>query len=215
MGLGKEKAKQLVKEGLKKINQLHMKKWLDKLPKETQLYLQLKPNQSIPNKDIAELEPELKCGMDVRLVGSYRRGKPTSRDIDIMLVSDDDDIIEKYIKKLSKKLKIYPYSKGMDKLSMIMDVTELLGKSEQAIYKLDVFRVKPENVIPMMLYATGPKEHNIRMRTKAKKNKLLLNQKGLFEKLKNGEIKKINDLYTEEAYFDALGMKYEEPSKRT
>ena len=39
----KEKAKKLISEGLTHINQLHSKKWLDKLSEETKLYLKLKP----------------------------------------------------------------------------------------------------------------------------------------------------------------------------
>jgi DNA polymerase (family 10) len=59
-----------------------------------------------------------------------------------------------------------------------------------------------------MLYSTGSKENNIRMRAKAKSQGLLLNQYGLFKK---GE--KIN-LKTEKDYYDYLGMKYLEPHER-
>jgi len=214
MGIGPEKAQVLIDDGLTKINQLHMKKWLAKLPEETQLYLKLKPNQEIPHADIAKLEKKLKLTYNITLVGSYRRGKPTSRDIDIMITSMDEDIINKYLTKLKKKLTVYPYSQGRDKMSFILDCTELLKRSAPCIYKLDVFRVEPDNQIPMLLYSTGSKEFNIRMRAIAKKKGYLLNQKGLFKKQSNGETRKVPELYSEEDYFEKLEMDYLEPSER-
>jgi DNA polymerase/3'-5' exonuclease PolX len=214
MGIGPERAQSLIDDGLTAVNQLHMKKWLAKLPEETRLYLKLKPNQTIPHADIKALEKHLKCSYDISLVGSYRRKKSTSRDIDIMISNIDEDIIEKYLRALKKKLPVYPYSQGNDKMSIILDCTSLLGKSEQCIYKLDVFRVEPENKIPMLLYATGSKEFNITMRSIAKKKGFLLNQKGIFRKKSNGETEKVKGLKTERDYFDTLSMAYLEPEKR-
>lgn len=206
MGIGKVLSQTLIDDGLTNINQLHMTKWQTKLPLETQLYLKLKPMQNIPYADIAKLEKKLVNGNSV-IVGSYRRKKATSRDIDIMLVSKDEDAIAKYLKKLKTKLAVYPYSQGHDKMSMII-------KSKQLIYKLDVFRVLPENRIPMLLYATGSKEFNIRMRSVAKAKGYLLNQKGLFKKQSNGETRRVPNLNSEKDYFRVLSMDYLEPSKR-
>jgi DNA polymerase/3'-5' exonuclease PolX len=214
MGIGPERAQSLIDDGITTVIQLYMKKWLAKLPEETQLYLKLKPSQTIPHADIKALEKHLKCSYDITLVGSYRRKKATSRDIDIMISSTDENIIEKYLSTLKKKLTVYPYSQGNVKMSLILDCTELLGKSEQCIYKLDVFRVEPENKIPMLLYATGSKEFNITMRSIAKKKGFLLNQKGIFRKKSNGETEKVRGLKTERDYFDTLSMTYLEPDKR-
>jgi predicted flap endonuclease-1-like 5' DNA nuclease/predicted nucleotidyltransferase len=214
MGIGPDRAQSLIDDGITTVIQLYMKKWLAKLPEETQLYLKLKPSQTIPHADIKALEKYLKCSYDISLVGSYRRKKSTSRDIDIMISSTDEDIIEKYLRALKKKLTVYPYSQGKDKMSLILDCTKLLGKSEQCVYKLDVFRVEPENKIPMLLYATGSKEFNITMRSIAKKKGFLLNQKGIFRKKSNGETEKVKGLKTEKDYFDTLSMAYLEPDKR-
>jgi len=201
MGIGKVKAKQLIDEGLVNINQLHMKKWMNKLPEETQLYIKLKPNKKIKHADIQSIANELKCNFNITIVGSYRRKKPTSRDVDVMLVSNDELAINKYLKKLKKNFTIYPYSQGKDKLSVI------LIKKEK-VFKLDVFRVNNDNKIPMLLYSTGSKEFNIKMRRKAKRLGYLLNQKGLFKNSKKIKLK------TEKDYFDILQMKYVQPSKR-
>lgn len=220
MGLGEERANALIDAGLTKINQIHMKKYLSTLPEETRLWLELKPSKEIPHDDIKALAPyinELKNrNRDLQIVGSYRRGKSVSRDIDVMIISDRENAIDKFVVDIKEKLdgKAYPYSKGKDKLSIILDVTELLDKSKSTIYKLDAFRVDKENKIPMLLYSTGSKIHNIKMRAKAKKLKMLLNQKGLFKKQKNGEVIKVKNLNTEEDYFDALDMEYKEPSER-
>lgn len=216
MGIGEERAKELIKAGVKNINSLHMKKFHDLLPLETKTFLSLKPIQQIPHENIKILEPYLlkaqTNAIKIQLVGSYRREKPISSDIDMMVISEDESAIEKLLKKISKILngKIWPYSKGRDKLSMIVDMSELLGVADHtAVYKIDAFRTLPENKIPMLLYSTGSKEFNIFMRGKAKKLGMLLNQKGLF---KDGEL--VPDLDSEESYFEALGIEYKEPKNR-
>ena len=234
MGLGKEKSKVLIDAGIKNINQLHMKKYKKLLPEETKLFIDLKPIREIPRADITAIESQiLESANDIGraiIVGSYRREKQTSRDIDVMLVSDEEDAIEKYLGKLQAKLpnSIYPYSKGYDKLSLIVVMPNKVitnvnqsnaskplktRQSDESkndkVYKLDVFRTLPEDEIPMLLYSTGSKEHNILMRGKAKKLGYLLNQKGLY---KNG--KKIENLDTEQDYFDILEIEYKEPKNR-
>lgn len=220
MGLGTERARDLVSQGLTHINQLHQKKWLSKLPEETRLFLTLKPNRAIPNADIKTIEPIIKQlenkSREITLVGSYRRGKPTSKDIDIMIVSDEKNAIETFLQDLKTHFnnKVYPYSQGNDKLSIIIDASELLSSVPKSkIYKLDVFRVEPANKIPMLLYSTGSKEHNILMRGKAKKLNMLLNQKGLFKKI-DDTLQKIPNLNTEQDYFTALKIPYKEPANR-
>jgi DNA polymerase/3'-5' exonuclease PolX len=213
MGLGPEKSKALIEAGLSNINQLHMKKYYNLLPEETKLFINLKPEQKIPHEHIKILEPYIlglsTDDMKITLVGSYRRKKPFSRDIDTMIVSTDENIVEKFSKALSEKLngKAYPYSKGKDKLSIVIDMTDLL--KSKLIYKLDAFRTTPEDAISMLLYSTGSKEFNIMMRAKAKKLGYLLNQKGLF---KDG--KKIPNLKTEEDYFKILDLEYKDPVDR-
>ncbi len=218
MGLGQERAEQLIKEGLSGVNQLHTKKWMAKLPEETKMWLQLKPVREIPNADIKLIEDFVSSAQhdnfEVIFVGSYRRGKPTSRDIDVMIVSTDENIISRYLEYMNMLFhdKAYPYSKGNDKMSIIIDASRFL-KKKGAIYKMDVFRVSPENRAAMLLYSTGSKDHNVFMRSTAKKQGMLLNQNGLYRKT-NGENIKIDGLDSEESFFQALGLEYKEPSQR-
>lgn len=216
MGLGTAKSKKLIEDGLTHVNQLRQSKWKEKLPEETKAFMDLKPMRPIPHELIKKLEPRLKSletkEMELYLVGSYRRGKNKSKDIDIMLVSENPDAIHEFMKLLKQEFdnKAYPYSMGSDKMSIII--------APDKVFKLDVFRVEPKHSIPMLLYSTGSKEHNIMMRGLAKRKGMLLNQKGLFKKEKTDDgvnLKLIKGLDKEEDYFNALGIKYKEPSERT
>jgi DNA polymerase/3'-5' exonuclease PolX len=210
-GIGEQKAKKLIDEGLTAISQLKNKKWQDKLSDETKLYLKYKPENKIPHEEIRKLEKLIrkKINYDFVIVGSYRRKKEFSRDIDIMLIEPDNSQIDNsqinlltlFLEKLKTLADVYCYSKGNSKLSTII-------KLNNKFYKLDIFKVKKENMIPMLIYTTGSKEFNIKMRAQAKKLGYLLNQNGLF---KNKV--KIN-LQTEKAYFDILKIKYLEPDER-
>lgn len=214
MGLGPEKAKALIDAGVTHVNQLHMKKYKELLPEETKVFMDLKPLQQIPREHIKLLEPYLMKAADdelsLTITGSYRREKSHSSDIDLMVVSDLENAIEVLLERLRDILngKVYPYSKGKDKMSLIVDMSELLGVPGK-VYKIDAFRTTTEDQIPMLLYSTGSKEFNVNMRGKAKKLGYLLNQKGLF---KAGE--KVENLNSEEDYFAILDMPYLEPKKR-
>lgn len=232
MGLGQEKAKKLIKAGITHVNQLRLKKYKALLPEETKLFIDLKPTQKIPHEHIKLLEPHLMKASDKKMklviTGSYRRKKPFSSDIDVMVVSNNEDAVNALLKKLNKILngKVYPYSKGKDKMSLLVNMSEFFKDESDAdhgdennaepsklpnnyIYKIDVFRTSSIDAVAMLLYSTGSKEFNITMRAKAKKLGYLLNQKGLF---KNGE--RVPDLKKEKDYFDILKMDYKDPKAR-
>jgi DNA polymerase/3'-5' exonuclease PolX len=111
MGLGSEKSKKLIEAGLKSANELHMKKYYDLLPEETKLFINLKPLQKIPHEHIKILEKYIldlgDSDISVKLVGSYRRKKPYSSDIDIMISSDKMDSLDIFIQKLRSDLNKY------------------------------------------------------------------------------------------------------------
>ena len=208
-GIGEEKAKKLIDLGVRQISDLSDEKYFDLLPKETQVFISYEPIREIPHEHIKLIDTLInKYDKDqVIIVGSYRRKKPISRDIDIMIVSDDVRAISNFAKWLSKKINIIPYSQGDDKASYLIEVVKIIGIKK--IYKIDVFRTDIKYKIPMLLYSTGSKEFNIRMRAKAKRLGYLLNQKGLY---KDGIM--VSLLKTEKDYFDILDMKYLEPEIR-
>lgn len=210
MGIGNTKANELVDRGLNNINQITQKKYKELLPEQTKTYLSVKPIEKIPRKVVTDMKSFI-LGLskeEIIIVGSYRRGAKFLNDIDIMVVSDDKKILEKIIKSLNNKSKkgdVYPYISGENKLSVLL-------KWKGKFYKLDFFRTPKRSKWAMLLYSTGSKENNIKMRGRAKTKGFLLNQNGLYnrktKKLLNGNIK--NENY----FFYKLGLEYKEPKDR-
>jgi DNA polymerase/3'-5' exonuclease PolX len=214
-GIGSTKADQLIKDGLIKISQLKLEKWNRRLTKETQLVLKYNPVRKIPRMIIRTLEKTLVSfgnNKDIKiiLVGSYRRRVQFSTDIDVMVVSNKKDILIQYINFLKTAPKInniFVYSDGIDRMSFLI---ETLINGSSTYYKIDAFRTSHANYIPMLLYSTGSKEFNIKMRSHASNHGFLLNQKGLFYR---GTNKKV-PIKTEKDIFDKIGLKFTPVVKR-
>jgi DNA polymerase/3'-5' exonuclease PolX len=218
LGMGQKKAKELIAEGLKNIGDLRKKKWFSRLPLETQMMLKYKPKRSIPHEYMEELEPYLtrfkERKSEVILVGSFRRKTRYSRDFDIMIVSDSKEILDLYLEYVRKLFdgEVYIYSKGRDKMSLIIDVSKFI-KVQPRIklkYKFDIFRTPKKEKYAMLLYSTGSKGFNITMRRKAKKKGFLLNQTGLYDSSTGERIHVKN----EKDFFKKIGMKYVIPEQR-
>lgn len=223
LGIGEKKAQELIEEGLTNIKQLHNKKWLSKLNTDSQIILEHNPIRYISHEDINKIEKKI-CGFDNHIVitGSYRRNKPYSRDIDILFMNKEAKVskdpkktkeprdskiqnIDSYLDYLKSQFdnKLWIYAKGNDKVSMVIEVEANMK------YKCDIFISDEDNYYSNLLYTTGSKEHNIKMRSRAKRMGYLLNQNGLFQ---NG--KKIILKPGEKSFFDVLKMTYLEPSER-
>ena len=219
MGIGVEKAKELIDNGLTDIKQIRNKKYLNMLTDQTRIFLSLKPEKRISHKEISLLEPRIfntlnntlnikknRKKIEIVIVGSYRRKTRFSKDIDVMVVSDDKDILEKIIKILIKDYEIIPYIIGTDKVSFI------IASKNKKYYKIDMFRTSFANKWAMLLYSTGPRNHNIKMRAIAKKKGLLLNQQGLYDRKTKKLINK--NVKSEKYFFNKLGLEYKTPEER-
>lgn len=208
-GIGQARAEKLIKAGIKNISQLNQKKFHDMLTNETILTLKFKPVERIPRQAIEAFEKTLeplKKKYHWEIVGSYRRQKATSGDIDLMLIDDDQEIAKKFIGDLNKLgYQMHIYAEGPDRYGTLIH----LSPAKHNIWvRADFFRASLEDAPAMLLYSTGSKEHNVLMRAKAKNLGLLLNQRGLFK----GKVKMpISD---EKGFFDALGLEYKPPAKR-
>lgn len=200
-GIGPQKIRELQEMGLKSVKQLKQKKFFEKLGKSAQMFIEKEPERKIPHEIISEIEHQISSKWDTTIVGSYRRNAPFSRDIDIMLISDKKDELKEYVSFLKSRVKLFQYAAGPDKASFLIE-------HKSKYYKFDVFRTPKKYKWAMLLYSTGSKEFNIRMRGIAKKNGLRLNQEGLF---KNGSRIDIN---SEEGYFKVLGIKFIKPEER-
>ena len=199
-GIGSKKADELINKGLKNVKQLNKKKYLDLLNTDSKIAIKYKPLKKIPHSTIKKIASILVKFPGTFIVGGFRRKKSFSKDIDVMIVSKNKNVLGAYIKHLKEHFNVVVYLKGDDKISLLI--------KKNVCLKLDVFRTLPASKHAMLLYSTGSKFFNIRMRAIAKKQGFLLNQTGLY---KNG--KKII-IRSEKGFFTKLGMPYIEPEKR-
>lgn len=146
------------------------------------------------------------------IAGSYRRGKETVGDLDILVVTRNP-------KKISAAIAALPIVRdvvahGEKKLSFNVIVGTRLRPSATARgsagqVRVDIRFVKRAQWGSALLYFTGSKEHNIVLRLRAIKRGWKLNEYGLFE----GE--KVVASREEEDIYKALGLLFIEPTQRT
>ena len=174
----------------------------------------------IPRSEIEEYAEILKLSFDevknagskFEIVGSYRRGKSNSGDIDVILSDNSgewyvfniflDTLIEKY-------LLVEILSRGKVKS---LTIGKLPGKPAR---RLDFLYSPPDEYAFAVLYFTGSKNFNTFMRRRALELGYSLNEHG-FSKMTSGkkgdklEMKFVD----EESIFDFLGMEYKKPEER-
>lgn len=209
LGIGDKKADTLIAEGITNINQLKQKKYFDQLNTDTQMTLTHNIIRSVDLSVVQAFAHKLtdyNAANRVVIVGSYRRNKPVVRDIDILFCSTKLADVDAYLVHLKKIFNIWVYADGDNKISFILQP----DNKQDIKYKADIFITTPENYYSTLLYATGSQFNNIKMRARAKRMGLLLNQNGIFK----GK-KKINSANDNEAQlFALLDLPYLEPSKR-
>jgi DNA polymerase/3'-5' exonuclease PolX len=198
-GIGLAKAKELISMGIGSVQQLEEDKYFDTLSIIGKAFVKYKPIDRIGRQTIFEIERAIGRD-DVIFVGSYRRGKPDSGDIDVLV--RDLHQFHSHLVHIFGIDKVVLYSHGDDKSNFLI-------KYNGAWLQLDAFKYDDYNKYPMLLYATGSKENNIRLRAAAKKKKYLLNQEGLYDEHGNRiPIRSEQDIY------EQLGLKYQEPHER-
>lgn len=132
--------------------------------------------------------------------GSLRRMKETVRDIDILGICDTaDEVINNFVKFAAVKRIL---AQGQTKASVL--TTENI--------QVDLRVVDSKSFGAALLYFTGSKDFNIRLRQMALKKGLKVNEYGVFS-LKSGKEKFVAGK-TEEEIFKLLGLEYIEPELR-
>jgi len=214
------------------------------LPISTRVDLQCNPLKEIPRAFIDIIDEELyRYIKEVKfdIAGSYRRNKPMSRDIDMVLVKkniqaagadhDSLDYLIAIINKRSKRIHICrTFARGSGKANMLFEIyipkhlqhlLELIPNrfitnskyGKRVRVKVDIFLAEPHEYIFALLFATGSGAFNVRMRAVAKRKGYLLNQKGIYRRTKSGTLNKIS-ISHEKQVFKLLGMKYRSPEER-
>lgn len=207
-GIGPSKAVELWKQGARLKN---IRKFQDQLPLAAKLDLIHKPLRNIPHSDITKIAKEFiptSLVKKIELVGSYRRGKETSNDIDILIKVPSQDEFDKVLQTLEKThgKNWIVIAKGPSMVTSIFSESKTLNGRA---CEIDLWLALPDTYPAMLLYSTGSQRWNIVMRFVAKRKGLKLNQYGLF----NGEKRII--CKSEKDIFDAIGMKYKTPNERS
>lgn len=141
----------------------------------------------------------------LQTAGSFRRKKPTSGDIDIMLQTTQFTLKQAVEVLISYGLIIGVLAIDSKKF---MGVATCPGIENCVPFRLDIFMVDASNWWTALVTHTGPKELNTMMRSKAASLGMKLSDQGLWR----GN-KKIN-IYSEKDLFKKLNMDYIEPTKR-
>ena len=135
------------------------------------------------------------------LAGSLRRKKETIGDIDILIAADT----KRRKKIVDQFVQIPGISKVMAKGSTKASV--LYGENKTQV---DVRLVHPYEFGSALLYLTGSKEHNIKLRIIARDRGYKINEYGLYEIASGNRV--AGD--TEESMYDYLGVSYIPPEQR-
>ena len=172
-------------------------------------YLEIQEHDKYLHKIILE-NKKIEC---INIVGSYRRKKESSGDIDLLIkIKNKDDyigILKEIVDKLQKDKYILEILACKDK--KFMGIVKL-KESGIIARRLDMLITFPEEYACSLLYFTGSKEHNIKIRNKALKMGYTLNEHRM-EKIKP-DVKDVPYFNHEKDIFDFLDMEYIEPNLR-
>ncbi len=138
------------------------------------------------------------------VVGSFRRGKETFKDVDIIIHCSEDDF--KVLGDTLAKLPNYERTIQGDKLIRGVYHTDDLD------IDLDINRDYTDTPAAMLLYRTGPANLNKFMRLKAMSYGWSLSEKGLYDHITGEKVSVPQD--SERDIFNALNIPYLTPAQR-
>lgn len=180
--------------------------------------------QRIPRLEILEHEKYIRNFIqdrvpefNITIVGSYRRGEPTSGDIDVLISyhSLTEDVAKNKFKRVIEEFSKDEYcvgalGKGVHKFMGIVQIDP-----SSLARRLDILLTKPEEFVFALLYFTGSQNFNIAFRKLANSKGYTLNEHRMkiFDDVENVPTPPV--FTTEKDIFDFLGVKYLTPEERT
>jgi DNA polymerase/3'-5' exonuclease PolX len=241
VGVGSVKAKEFFESGIKSVDDLKKKIKNDTIKVNEKIILGLKYHDlyktNIPRKEIDKIyklienvvtsvNKKYKLDNDNKYIfeicGSYRRGKPFSNDIDILLSKlgdtntefmDEENNLKLFVNKLKSNIR-----SNNNKPLLLDDITDKnietkymgFGKyKDEPIRRIDIRYVNFNHFYYALLYFTGSSDLNKKMRELAKSKGLKLSEYGLVDsKNKNYNAKSERDI------FKKLGLEYLPPILR-
>lgn len=242
VGIGRSNAVELYNQGATSIKKLKKMIEKNKIDVNDKIKLGLKYHgvfeEDIPRKEIDKVYKMLskiikkinkedgyveKNKYCFEICGSYRRMKPKSGDIDILLtkfgtkdkISDEESSkhLTRFVQYLKEPVKYNNKKKFLvDDMTDKNITTKYMGFSkykDNPVRRIDIRFIPYESYHSALLYFTGSGDLNKKMRNIAKSKNLKLSEYGLFKE--NG--KKIKTK-SEEAIFKKLDLEYIEPKFR-
>lgn len=238
IGIGRSHAIELIDQGVKNVEDLKKKVKQGKIQVNDKIILGLKYygifEEHIPRDEMDKINKFLmkkikqfneayetndKNKFILQVCGSYRRLKPYSNDIDVLISklgtkeNDKNEYLPEFINLLRK-----PSKTNNEKPFLVDDMTDknyntkymgFCKYKDKPIRRIDIRFLPYESYPSALLYFTGSGDFNKKMRQLAKAQGYLLSEYGLFDK--NG---KIVPAKTEKDIFDKLGMTYVPPEER-
>ena len=134
----------------------------------------------------------------VEVAGSYRRQRDTVKDLDIVVATDEPRSVLVSFAALPQVERVL--LRGDTKCSIEAD----------GGFQVDCRAVAPEEFGSAMQYFTGSQAHNVRLRSRALRMGMTLNEYGLF-RIEGGD-RVAGD--TEEQIYEALGLQWIPPDQR-
>ena len=224
-GIGPKKAEELVKSGIKTIEDLVLRQ--DELLNDIQkvgLKYHSQIIQRIPRSEIEEFEALFKQIFDklahsdndrFEIVGSYRRGAETSGDIDVIITGENGEVYKQFIDKLIQTgIILEVLSRGPSKTLVIASL-QTSSNDKHIARRIDFLFTPSDEFAFAILYFTGSKIFNTVMRQYGLNKGYTFNEHGIYlmENKKKGS--KITKTFKEEKdIFDFLGLQYKTPLER-
>lgn len=136
------------------------------------------------------------------IVGSYRRGLSTLKDIDILVTCSVEEFQTLY-RNLEECIDV----------EMVLAGDSIIRGNLKTFNNIlvDIYRTDEEHYWSQLLMRTGSKENNIKMRGKAKSMGFLLNEYGFFDATTKQQKHRIS---SEKDAYEFLGLTYLPPERR-
>jgi len=215
-GIGPVKAQELYSQGFRTIKDL--KNNLGLLTKQQKIGVKYYEDllADLTREKITTFRIILKICLDkhfgknsyrMEIAGSYRRRKPRSSDVDLLISSNDFNLQE---------LVNFLEECGIIKDVLAVNIEKFMGIANCPSnlwknFRLDIEFVPEKEWVFGLLYFTGGKSFNKHIRSIANQKGYTLNQHGLFSQSTEKPVKNLN---TEEDVMNFLGMQYVFPSER-
>ena len=210
-GVGPVRAKEFIDLGMNTLEDLRKHPELLNAKQAIGLKYYEAIRERIPRAEMVAHESRLLSslppGVVGSLAGSYRRGKESSGDVDLLLRSDDASVLDQVVTRLSASgYLLETLAHGSKKFMGICRLGTGIPR------RIDILLTTAEEFPYALLTFTGSDKFNVLVRAHAITKGYSLNEHGLTVK---GGVLPASPLLTEEAILAFLGLKYVKPEDRT